>query len=398
MISAIAAEAASTRRSTAIAATRGTPSGIDVLRYLHRPPREHGCEHGTENREDETLDHQLPDQTPASRAERRADADFTLTRSRAREQQVGDVGTGDEQHDTDRPKQHEHPRFGAGPEHVIDQRPDANQVILVPHRVRVQYRRADLRHLSLGLLERHARLQPRDALQVIAARADHTRAFVRRNDVRDPQVGWAQRSDRILEIGRHDPDHFVGAPLERNRAADDAGVAGEPPAPQSITEDDEFLPSVDFVVGRERPANRRADAEHVEEPGGDPLRAEVLRFRPWLPQCDGAAGDRCDRLEHLLLRDPVGVILGRDAADGIRIPIGVGIRPGSAPFADRDEAVVLVERQSAQHDGIDNREDRGGCANAERQDDQGDGRERFRGSQRAKRGLKIVCHGLVVER
>jgi hypothetical protein len=44
-------------------------------------------------------------------------------------------------------------------------------------------------------------------------------------------------------------------------------------------------------------------------------------------------------------------------------------------LADPHESVALIERQAAQDDGIDDGEDRSARANAQREDDQGDGRE-----------------------
>jgi len=56
-------------------------------------------------------------------------------------------------------------------------------------------------------------------------------------------------------------------------------------------------------------------------------------------------------------------------------------------FADRHDPIRIFERQSAQNDGVDDGEDRGRCADAQRQHQQRGGREAWRRSQSAPRLL-----------
>ena len=51
---------------------------------------------------------QLPDQPRPARAQRQTDADLALPRYGSRERQVGDVGTGNQQHHGDQYGQHGH--------------------------------------------------------------------------------------------------------------------------------------------------------------------------------------------------------------------------------------------------------------------------------------------------
>ena len=57
-----------------------------------------------------------------------------------------------------------------------------------------------------------------------------------------------------------------------------------------------------------------------------------------------------------------------------------------------DEPIVFVEGQAAQHDGIDDGENGRAGADAERQNSQRNGRERWRGAQRAQSCSKVVEH------
>ena len=155
--------------------------------------------HGAGDRQDEALDQQLTDEPPAAGAERRADADLALARARAREEQIGDVRAGDEQHDRDRAEQHQHPRLGARADEVIAQRPHACATVLVPVGMGRLERRSDLVHLRLRLLERDARLQSRDALQVDAQVVRVPNPLSLGNDVRHPEIGRPHGADRILK-------------------------------------------------------------------------------------------------------------------------------------------------------------------------------------------------------
>jgi hypothetical protein len=57
---------------------------------------------------------ELPGKTPRPRAERGADGELALTPGAARQEKVGDVGSGDEQDEPDRRRQHEERRPHAG--------------------------------------------------------------------------------------------------------------------------------------------------------------------------------------------------------------------------------------------------------------------------------------------
>ena len=90
----------STRRSSAIAVTRGTPSGIDVRSTwtAHHASDDRAAPfRAIESTRLSTM--QLTDQPPPAGAERGPHADFALARAGAREQQVGDVRARDQQHD-----------------------------------------------------------------------------------------------------------------------------------------------------------------------------------------------------------------------------------------------------------------------------------------------------------
>src|SRR5690242_12967797 len=63
------------------------------------PTREHECRDRAEHREHETFRQQLTYEPTSSHAKREPHGNFATTTRTAREQQVGDVGAGDEQDD-----------------------------------------------------------------------------------------------------------------------------------------------------------------------------------------------------------------------------------------------------------------------------------------------------------
>jgi hypothetical protein len=67
--------------------------------------------------------------------------------------------------------------------------------------------------------------------------------------------------------------------------------------------------------------------------------------------------------------------------------------PRCAALADGHEPVVLIERQSAKHHGVNDGEDRRAGADAQHQNDQCHGGKRLRGPQRAERSFQIIAHG-----
>ena len=184
------------------------------------------------------------------------------------------------------------------------------------------------------------------------------------------------RADRIGEVRRHDADDLVAPALERNRAADDRR---DPPPKRrrhrpSLRTATRWRPSTSFSAVNARPM-AGCTRSTSKKPAVTRCDRQILGLGARFAQRERAAGDRGHRLEHLLLGRPVEVVLRRDAAERLRIAVRVGDRSRGRALAHRDEPIVLVERQPAEHDGIDDREDRRARADAQRQDDEGDGRE-----------------------
>ena len=152
------------------------------------PPREQQSGSGSQRHQHDAFGQQLADQPAAARANRQPHRHLVLPRRGAGEQQVGDIGAADEQHDAD-DRHHDHQRLG-----VVA---------------------AELVGASGGGHER-------DAAEVAALLARHP-------DFR--QVGVPQRFEvraRLLDgrAGRETPDHAQPPALLRLQTAVPASIIG----------------------------------------------------------------------------------------------------------------------------------------------------------------------------
>jgi hypothetical protein len=103
--------------------------------------------------------------------------------------------------------------------------------------------------------------------------------------------------------------HSFSAGVGPDHASDNRRVATEAALPESVAQDGDAVPAIDFFLRRERAADRRLHPQHGEAVGRDLLPAEVLGLGTRLAQRERAAGNRRHRLEHLLLGRPVHVAL-----------------------------------------------------------------------------------------
>ena len=168
-------------------------------------------------RQQHAFGQQLADDAAAAGADRGADRDLALPAGGADQQQVGDVGAGDQQHEADRAEQHQ------------QRRPH------VPHELslqRLRRRSRCSRRSAFGILRVCTR-RPRAPAAPAPARASRPASSGRRPGNSGPGR-WC--ADRAGTASRHraaartpdsrsradDADDGVGLAAERDRLADDA--------------------------------------------------------------------------------------------------------------------------------------------------------------------------------
>ena len=203
------------------------------------------------------------------RADRQADADFTLTRHAARQQQVRDVRAANQQDqaegDEQRRKHHERLhrlRHGAAPRHQVD------------------------RWRAVTGLGRGAVCHPRDELRARAATGisgfdaadDVDAGAVFASALPGPEL-WQlfercpaiRRADRqASEAGRHHADDFKRHAADQHGAAEHAGVTIEATLPSSIAQHHDGVAAAFGIVGGcQRASPGGAHTHHVKEVARD---------------------------------------------------------------------------------------------------------------------------------
>ena len=127
--------------------------------------------------------------------------------------------------------------------------------------------------------------------------------------------------------------------------------------------------ALDLVVAVEGTADGGGHAQDGKEFPRDPRRDRVGRFAPLRLEAETGIRHRGQTLKRLLQPAPVAVRLRRGR------PFAEGHLMLCVLLDDDPEAIVLVERQRAEHHRVDDRKDGRGRADAQRQHDQGDDAE-----------------------
>ncbi len=186
------------------------------------------------------------------------------------------------------------------------------------------------------------------------------------------------------ELRRGDADDREGRAIERHRLADDVRRAAEAPLPETIADDHDravLAASAHVVRLGEGAAENRRHAQHLEETAARHDAVGVVRL----------AAARQVEAGRAIGEGPVEQL---GIARAQLLPQRVG--PGRPLLAGQqlDEMLGLLDRQGAQHQRVDDREDRRVGADAERQGEDGDRRDHRRRPQRTNR-IADVRHGVL---
>ena len=313
----------------------GQEIGGDPDQPVEAPIRQQHPEKSRERRREHALDQELADDPAARGPEGEAHRDLLAAGGETGEQQVGDVGARDEQHETDRGQQHQQGRPAV-----------AHQVLVQQHGVEpglgvdlVGKRRGvtagDDFDLVGGLRERDAGFETALHQQVAGAAVDQVgrQAF----EVKDPGGPRLGLVERKTEPGRQDADDRLGYAVEREALAEDGRVGAESFLPDRMSEQHDRRAAGPVFVRGEHPAEQGTDAEGGEKIGRDPLRLQLFGIAA-SGQGEGGEGLGRHAGEHLLLVaqshiTQIGDIRLLEAAVGKRgvdahEPGGLGVREG----------------------------------------------------------------------
>ena len=216
----------------------------------------------------------------------------------AREQQVREVHTDDQQDGSRRGEQHEQRSSRVADDHRLQRLHDGPLAPVVFRLCRD--RRLERVQLGAQRLRRRARAHaPDHAVIEIAGRSElvcsefgRTQHVVRlRPTYEIPELLRAR--DRCLRWQHADNRH--GCAVERDRPADDGGIAPEFADPQRVADDGDEIAARTIVRVREGASWRRADAEQGKELPRHARRVELLGFTG-AGQRGRSRIDRCHRL------------------------------------------------------------------------------------------------------
>ena len=236
-------------------------------------------DNATDHREHEAFRQQLPRNPSRSRAERCVNGQFLLAPLGAHEEQIGHIGTGDQQDNADRAEQDpQHPANVSN--HVLREwphvRPEAHLLEHLLGESRWQWEtlpheRNHPRDVCVRLRNRDSRFEPGDSL--VAEVADEHLGTIDTEWQDELRIGVQK-----LEAGGKNPDDFARRAIDGNLPTDDRRIAPELAYPVRIREHRPLGRLRRIVVSGEPTAEYRLNPEHRERAIGDRQHVDTFRF------------------------------------------------------------------------------------------------------------------------
>ena len=181
--------------------------------------------------EQQALGQHLPQQPRRAGAERRAQTQLALAHGAAREQQVGDVDAGDQQHERDRAGEHEQRRANLLDHLLVNRHERHRPAGIALRRFLLELRRdrsSSRRRPAASETPSRSRAMPCDDPRPGACAQPLERPAVRNHEV------GALPFDR--ESRRHDADDGARPAVGGERRAEHVGAAAEPRLPELVAE------------------------------------------------------------------------------------------------------------------------------------------------------------------
>ena len=314
----------------------------------------------TQQAEDDALGKRGLGQTAPARTESGPNGHLALSAVRPNQQQVRHVGAGDDQHQGDGAQKN--------PQHLADRADDFILERMHPrselHIGRVGVgpaagegidgHRDHTAHIRRGLLHRDPLPQPGDALVAESAEG-HGETVELAGEV-DVRFG-----KQHAEPARHDADDVDHLAVDSQRGANDTPVASVTALPIAVTEDHAGGRVWVHVIGCERPADHRFDAQQREQA------VRHFHARNLLGLVSSRDGECCIVPQGHVLEHPV-FITEREIGGLVHVePVGRETRRAQ-PHAHQPVGIGVGQR--LQQHTVDDAEHRSGSPDAERQCEQ----------------------------
>ena len=342
--------------STPTESARGRPAGNSCTSTLISHDPASRSDRAADRAKNEALDQQLTHQVRARGAKRRSNRQLAPPAGGPRDQQARDVRARDEQDEPDRSLQQQQ-RAAHVADEILAQRHEDDIARAARIRMFALHVRSDRVHVVLGVVEADAVLDSPDRLEVPDVPRRRKIALVdRRRGHRLLREYPQLRPVGPSETRRHDADDGRGLAVHVHAPADRCRVRSEERVPRRLIEDHHRLGRHRILCGRERPAERRRRAQHIEERCGDVRARQLLR----VARLDREGEQLVAHAGHRRQR-PVVVLDVEELSRGMAGPRLVGRR---RPHAD--DPRFVAERQRTQQHAVDHAEDGGVGGNPER--------------------------------
>ena len=198
--------------------------GTERDQQTNTAPGEREAKRAADHSEQRALRQEVARQPSRAGAERATDRDFTVTRFRANEEQVGDVRARHEQHEADRREQDPERAGDVADERIVHRQRRGDDARLIRSHASELFDQA--RDLRARRCDRCVVAQPGDGLDGEQKRRRRACRLCRQ-----PQLD--QRS-RERERGGHDADDGRGHAVDQDGAADDGWIRAEAPHPEAM--------------------------------------------------------------------------------------------------------------------------------------------------------------------
>jgi len=170
------------------------------------------------------------------------------------------------------------------------------------------------------------------------------------------------------EIAGHNADDGVADPIEKNLLVHDFGICAKAADPQAVAHHDHMRTAGDVLVGGEHTSESSIDLQQGKQICRNGLALDARRFAA-ASQIETAVLDGAHSLKNGVLRLPVGEIPGR------RLVLVLFIERQANFFPHHYQTISVGIGQALKQDDIDDGENRGVGADAERQSENSDGGE-----------------------
>ena len=356
-----------------------------------------------ENRQEHAFCDDLPNQPAAWRAQGHANGRLKACGGAARQQQVRNVGAGDQQHQAGNDHQQVQtfravllevggPALGGRNHDVLLL--DLRAVLGREVRLGAQPVLELCGDLRLNARRIRPRLQAPDDVEPVHSRAVQQCGLPivgRLGGQRQPEIGRIRTQLISEESRRGDSNHGEGEIVDAQGGADDRGIEPEVLLPGAVAHHRSRRGVGLVIVGRDGPAREGADTQRREVVA----RNELSNVRFGGARSPGAA--HVEVLQTLLKGGhlaELGIVIAKLLVERIRVDAPVVLKSAEhaaiAAVAQSVELARFRDRQALEHHSVEQSEDGGVGADAQRQRDHADCREAGRLPHAAQTVAKIL--------